>query len=155
MRTMTKRTAAGALLGGSLLFTGAMGIASAAPVGDVSDGLVNVGVGNNNLLTDVNTGVASKVASLICGDSANPADLDLKTNQVDAGAATSTSCDSAQGMVMITQNGTAPAATPQSGPATSQSPATVPGQPNATGNTGRAEMSGQAPAQPAPVTPIG
>jgi hypothetical protein len=153
---MAKRTAAGAVLGGSLLFTGALGIAGAAPVGDVSDGLVNLGVGNTNLLTDVNTGVASKVASLICGANANPMDLDLKTNQVDAGTTATTSCDSAQGMVTITQNGSTPGATPQSdstpgatpqsGPVKSQDPAVTPGQPNGHGNA--AEM-------PVATTPIG
>jgi hypothetical protein len=146
---MAKRTAAGAVLGGSLLFTGGLGIASAAPVGDINDGLVNLGVGNTNLLTDVNTGVASQVASLICGASANPMDLDLKTNQVDAGTTATTSCDSAQGMVTISQNGSAPAATPQSGPVTSQNPANAPVQPNTGGHGATAEMPGQ------PTTPIG
>lgn len=148
MRTMTKRTAAGAVLGGSLLFTGGLGIASAAPVGDVNDGLVNLGVGNTNLLTDVNTGVASQVASLICGQSANTADLDLKTNQVDAGTTANASCDSAQGLVTISQNGSTPAATPQSGPVTSQNPANAPVPPNGSGHTNAAEM-------PGPTTPIG
>jgi hypothetical protein len=159
MRKMTKRTAAGVVLGGSLLFTGGLGIASAAPAGDISDGLVNLGVGNTNLLTDVDAGVASKVAADICGTSANAAELDMKTTQVDAGTTTSTSCNSAQGMVTISQNGTE--ATPQSGPVTPQNPAATPGQPSVRGHAGSAEMGQtpavpeQAPAMPAPVTPIG
>jgi hypothetical protein len=161
MRMMTKRTAAGTVLGGSLLFTGAMGIASAAPTGDINDGLVNLGVGNNNLLTDVKTDVASQVASLICGDAAMTSDLSMKTTQVDAGTATDASCNSAQGTVTISQNGTTSAATPQNAPANPAAvPAAVPDQPNsadqpnATG-LGSTEAQGQAPAVPAPVTPIG
>ena len=79
-----------------------------------------------NLLTDVNTGVASQVASLICGNAANAADLVVKTTQVDAGTTANASCESAQGMVTISQNGTAPSATPENGTTPAATPQSGP-----------------------------
>lgn len=66
MASTMKKAAAGAVLGGSLLFTGAMGIASAAPP-QVQDGLVNVAVGDITILDQVGVGVAANVAAAICG----------------------------------------------------------------------------------------
>src|SRR6266478_4036672 len=72
MRNMVKRTAAGAVLGGSLLVTGGLGIASAAPVNNVNDQLVNLSVGNASFLHDVNVDVAAQIAGLLCGTGTSP-----------------------------------------------------------------------------------
>jgi hypothetical protein len=120
MRNMVKRAAAGAVLGGSLLVTGGLGIASAMPVSNVNDQLVNLGVGNVNFLHDVNVDVAAQIAGLLCGTgtsangtaptgtnangpaasamatnetTANAGDIAAQARQVDVGIPT-TSCDS-------------------------------------------------------------
>ena len=68
MRKMVKRAGASAVLGGSLLCVGGLGIASAAPGTNVDDQLVNLGVGSNaSFLQDVNVDVASQIAGLLCG----------------------------------------------------------------------------------------
>ena len=139
MRNMVKRTAAGAVVGGSLLVTGGLGIASAAPVNNVGDQLVNLSVGNANILHDVNVDVAAQIAGLLCGTgtsengtapngaapagmtangpaasematnetTANAGDIAAQARQVDAGQIPTTSCDSPQGVVTISQNGPA------------------------------------------------
>ncbi|HKV20048.1 MAG TPA: hypothetical protein VJR50_13515, partial [Mycobacterium sp.] len=61
MQNIMKKTAATAVMGGALLFTGGMGMAQAAPP-QVQDGLVNVAVGDVAILNDVNVGVAATVA---------------------------------------------------------------------------------------------
>jgi hypothetical protein len=150
---MVKRTAAGTVLGGSLLFTAGLGIASAAPAGDISDGLVNLGVGNNSsFLTNVDAGVAAKVASLICGN--NATDIDAQVNQVDAGTSANTTCDSAQGIVTISQNGPASSPNPETGPVNAPNAPTAPGQ-QGSAHAGSAEAPAQSPAQmPEPATPV-
>jgi hypothetical protein len=65
MTSMVKRAAAGALMGGSLLFTAGMGVASAQPV-QIQDGLVNLALGDITVLEDVNAAVAANVAALVC-----------------------------------------------------------------------------------------
>jgi hypothetical protein len=131
MRKMVKRAGASAVLGGSLLCVGGLGIASAAPGTNVDDQLVNLGVGSNaNFLQDVNVDVASQIAGLLCGTGAtgtasnptangpsttgmsanqgntNVRDITALATQVDAGQIPTTTCDSAQGVVTISQNGT-------------------------------------------------
>src|SRR5437660_532486 len=71
MHTMVKRAAAGTVVGGSLLAAGGLGIASAAPVVNTNDQLVNLGVGNTNVLRDVNVDVAAQIAGLLCGTGTN------------------------------------------------------------------------------------
>lgn len=131
MRKMVKRAGASAVLGGSLLCVGGLGIASAAPGTGVNDQLVNLGVGNNaNFLQDVNVDVAAQIAGLLCGTgvtgtannpatppsatgmsanqgNTNVADITALANQVDAGQIPTTTCESRQGVVTISQNGTA------------------------------------------------
>jgi hypothetical protein len=80
MRNTIKRAAAGAVLGGSLLFTGGMGAAGAAPP---QNGLVNVAVGDITILQDVGVGVAANVAAAICGVQVGP--VAVLANQVQAG----------------------------------------------------------------------
>lgn len=67
-KNMAKKVAAGAVLGGSLLFTGGLGVASAAPpLPPLQDGLVNVAVGNVTVAKDVNVDAAAQVAANACG----------------------------------------------------------------------------------------
>jgi hypothetical protein len=101
MQNIMKRTAAGALIGGSLLFTG-MGVAQAAPPQN-QDGLVNVAVGDVTILDQVGIGVAANVAAAICG-------LDVPVNvlgeQVRAGQdVTVCTIDRQAGSVPITITG--------------------------------------------------
>ena len=73
MRNIVKRASAGAVVGGSLLFTAGLGIASAQPL-NLQDGLVNVAVGDVTILEDVNVGVAATVAAAICGIDVGPSE---------------------------------------------------------------------------------
>ena len=155
MRNLVKRTAAGAVLGGSLLVTGGLGIASALPVSNVNDQLVNLSVGNVSFLHDVNVDVAAQIAGLLCGTgtsangtaptgtnangpaatgmatnetTANAGDIAAQARQVDAGQIPTTSCDSPQGVVTISQNG----------PANSSNAAEAPGQQRGSATTSTA-----------------
>ena len=67
MRNIVKNAAAGAVIGGSLLFTAGLGIASAQPL-NLPDGLVNVGVGDVTRPRRRQRGRrAAAVAAAICG----------------------------------------------------------------------------------------
>ena len=176
MHKIVKRAGAGAVLGGSLLF-GGVAIASAAPGTNVDDQLVNLGVGNANFLQDVNVDVASQIAGLLCGTgvtgttnpttpngptatgmsanetNTNVRDITALANQVDAGQIPTTTCDSAQGVVTIAQNGpvTSPNANnvPTNTPNANTAPATGPNAENAVD-----QPNGAQPAEPtAPMTP--
>jgi hypothetical protein len=145
MRNMVKRAAAGAVLGGSLLVTGGLGIASAVPGSTVNDQQVNLSIGNTNVLRDLNVDVAAQIAGLLCGTGTNvggtaatgtnvngPAATGMSANestgnvgdiaalarQVDAGQIPSTSCNSPQGVVTISKN--APATSPNAASAAGQ-----------------------------------
>ena len=62
-------------------------------------GLVNVSVGNVNVLNNAHIGVAAQVAASICGVKVGP--VAVLGTQVDASGATRTVCDTANGPVMI------------------------------------------------------
>jgi hypothetical protein len=155
MRNLVKRTAASAVLGGSLLVTGGLGIASALPISNVNDQLVNLGVGNVSFLHDVNVDVAAQIAGLLCGTAtnangtaptgtnangpaatgmatnettANAGDIAAQAREVDAGQIPTTNCDSPQGVVTISQNG----------PANSPNAAEAPGQQRGSATTSTA-----------------
>jgi hypothetical protein len=64
MTSMVKRAAAGAAMGGSLLFTAGLGVAGAQP--NFQNGLVNLAVGDVTVLEQVGIGVAANVAAEIC-----------------------------------------------------------------------------------------
>jgi hypothetical protein len=156
MRNMVKRTAAGAVLGGSLLVTGGLGIASALPVTNVNDQLVNLGIGNGQVLRDLNVDVASQIAGLLCGTGANVTGTENETNpngtpatgmsanestantseitalatQVDAGQIPTTTCNSSQGVVTISQNGPVTSPNAVNAPENSPNSVTTPGEQN-------------------------
>lgn len=100
MRAFTKATA-GAVFAGSLLFAGGMAPATAQPI-VVQDGLVNVSVGNVEILNDARIGVAAQVAAQICGVKVGP--VAVLAAQVDRSGATRTVCTTNQGPVTISQN---------------------------------------------------
>ena len=156
MRKMVKRAGASVVLGGSLLCVGGLGIASAAPGTNVDDQLVNLGVGSNaSFLRDVNVDVASQIAGLLCGTgttgtatnpiangpsttgmsanqgNTNVRDITALATQVDAGQIPTTTCDSAQGVVTISQNGTTASPDANNAPSANTVPGTAPNAGNA------------------------
>jgi hypothetical protein len=100
MASMVKKAAAGAVLGGSLLFTGGMGIAQAAPPVNLQDGLVNVGVGNVTIAKDVNVDVAAQVIAAVCGTDVTAAVL----GSVDQEGTPQTFCKLPGGDLTVAQN---------------------------------------------------
>ena len=68
----------------------------------VQDGLVNVAVGDVNVLNDARIGVAAQVAAQVCGVKVGP--VAVLATAVDRSGATRTVCDSDQGPVTISQN---------------------------------------------------
>lgn len=110
MKNIMKTTAAGAMIGGSLLFTVGMGSATAQPL-NLQDGLVNVAVGDVTILENVNAAVAANVAAAICGVQAlNGVNLNVLAEQIDAGDETTneTVCTVTGGPVLIEQNAGTP-----------------------------------------------
>ncbi len=101
MSNIVTKAAVGAVLGGSLLFTGGLGVAAAAPPVNLQDGLVNVAVGNVSILNDLQVGVAANVVATICNVPVTAAIL----GSVDQTGATSEAfCTVPGGPVTVTQN---------------------------------------------------
>ena len=102
MRNVMKNVAAGTVIGGSLLFTAGLGIATAQPE-TAPDGLVNVSLGNAGVLEDVKAADAAQIAAGVC---------DLEVDQVTTLAETTEAdgteqsvCTNSLGSVLIQQNG--------------------------------------------------
>ena len=132
MRNIAKRASAGAMIGGSLLFTAGLGLASAQPL-NLQDGLVNVAVGDVTILENVNAGVAASVAAAICGVQVlDDVDLNVIAEQIDTGdeGASRTVCDVPGGPVTIEQNAGTPG---QSGGAGNSENSNAGGNENAPG----------------------
>ena len=89
------------VVAGAAIATGAAAPAYAAPTA-VQDGLVNVAVGDVEILNDVNIGVAAQVAAQVCGVSVGP--VAVLGRAVDRSGATRTVCTSDQGPIALTQN---------------------------------------------------
>ncbi|MDT5007756.1 MAG: hypothetical protein QOJ24_4932 [Mycobacterium sp.] len=81
MTSMMKRAAAGAVLGGSLMFTG-MGVAQAAPP-QIQDGLVNVAVGDVTVLRNVQVEAVAEIIANVCPNVVLE-DVNVLATQVDA-----------------------------------------------------------------------
>jgi hypothetical protein len=76
---------------------------AAAPAGaQVQDGLVNVAIGDIEILNDANVGVAAQVAANVCGVKVGP--VAVLGRAVDRSGATETVCTTDQGPVTIEQN---------------------------------------------------
>jgi hypothetical protein len=111
MRNIVRNTAAGAVLGGSLLFTAGLGLAGAAPP-SASNG-VDLAIGNVKILQNASLDTASSVAGAVCNINTSQA------NTIAQKAATQsneqTVCSLPGGVVTFSQagsvtNGTGPAA---------------------------------------------
>ena len=102
MKTALKNTAAGTVLGGSLLFTAGLGIATAQPE-TAPDGLVNVSIGEAGVLENVKATDAAQIAAGVC---------DMQVDQVTTLAETTEAegteqsvCTNTLGSVLIQPNG--------------------------------------------------
>lgn len=66
MRKVVKNAAAGALMGGSLLFTAGLGIATAQPDAAAQNDRVNVAIGTAGVLENVSVTDAAQIAAALC-----------------------------------------------------------------------------------------
>lgn len=102
MNIMRKAGATVALTGSLLLAGGALaGPAVAAPSND-QDGLVNLFIGEVNILNDADIGVVAQVAANVCGVKVGP--VAVLGTAVDRSGSTETVCTTNQGPVTIRQN---------------------------------------------------
>jgi hypothetical protein len=122
MRTILKTTAAGALLGGSLLAAGA-GIASAQPQ-EAPEGLVNVTIGNVDILQGVSTETAATASAALCGSPVSA--LTAKAQQVVNEGTEQTACTGLPGGTL----------TIKSASAVEPAPGVINRTPGTTGTTG-------------------
>ena len=110
--SFVKNAAAGAVLGGSVLFTAGLGVANAQPVETAPDGLVNIAVGDTTILQGVPTDAAAATAGALCGSA--PEDVNALAEQVDADGTDQTVCAGLPGGdLMLTQNVSAEAEQPE------------------------------------------
>jgi hypothetical protein len=90
------------LFASAVLFGGLAGTVSAQPPVNQQDGLVNVFVGEINILNDANIGVAAQVAANVCGVKVGPVAV-LGTAVARSGD-TRTVCETGGQAVTIRQN---------------------------------------------------
>ena len=110
--SFVKNAVAGAVLGGSVLFTAGLGVANAQPVETAPDGLVNIAVGDTTILQGVPTDAAAATAGALCGSA--PEDVNALAEQVDADGTDQTVCAGLPGGdLMLTQNVSAEAEQPE------------------------------------------
>jgi hypothetical protein len=89
----------------TLSATAMMAFAVAGPAGAQpvdQDGLVNVAIGDIEILNDANIGVAAQVAANVCGVNVGP--VAVLGRAVDRSGETRTVCETDQGPVTIEQN---------------------------------------------------
>jgi hypothetical protein len=88
----------------SLFATALMAFSVTAPAGAQveQDGLVNVAIGDINILNDANVGVAAQVAANVCGVKVGP--VAVLGSAVDRSGDMRTVCTTNQGPVTIEQN---------------------------------------------------
>jgi hypothetical protein len=116
-----KNAAAGAFLGGSLLFSAGLGMAYAQPA-DGSDGLVNLAIGDVTLLESASPDTVASAAGAICG--AVPADVTAVATEVDGSSVEQTVCSGLPGGdLVVAQN---VASGPAESPAAPSSPTAAP-----------------------------
>ena len=80
----------------------AVGVAAPTASAQDQDGLVNVAVGDVNILNDADIGVAAQVAANICGVKVGP--VAVLATQVDRSGGSETVCTIEEQDVEITQN---------------------------------------------------
>jgi hypothetical protein len=96
---IAKKAIVGGVLAGGLLFAGGMAPANAAPV--VQGGLVNVGIGDVNVLNNAHIGIAAQVVAQICGVNVGP--VAVLATQVTRSGLPVTVCTSNNEPVTISQ----------------------------------------------------
>lgn len=104
MTNVMKNVAAGTVIGGSLLFTAGMGIATAQPdTAPAPDGLVNVTLGSAGVLEDVKTVDAAQIAAGVCNVEVDQVTTLAETTEADG--TEQMVCTNNLGSVLIQQNG--------------------------------------------------
>jgi hypothetical protein len=98
MLTRTKSLAVAIAMGAAVALAPVSGVSAQTSVGD---GLVNVAVGDINLLNNVNVAVAAQVTALVCGLEVGP--VNVLATQVDLGGAPATVCEADNAPVTILQ----------------------------------------------------
>jgi len=87
------------MVSAALLFAGVMAPSASA---QNQDGLVNVMIGDVNILNDANIGVAANVAANICGVRVGP--VAVLAQQVDRSGAQQTVCGTGDQAIRLVQN---------------------------------------------------
>ncbi len=106
MGNFVKTATAGAMLGGSLLFTVGLGIAHAAPdTTTAGDGKVNLTLGNVSVLQNVDDAAAAQIAAGVC-ENTDTASLTTAVQGVDANGSDHVVCTNNLGTISFSQNGT-------------------------------------------------
>ncbi|WNG88780.1 hypothetical protein C6A87_006035 [Mycobacterium sp. ITM-2016-00317] len=133
-----KNAAAGAFLGGSLLFSAGLGMAHAQPA-DGADGLVNLAIGDVTLLDGASPDTVASAAAAICG--AVPADVTVVATEVDGNSVDQTVCEGLPGGdLVIAQNvASGPAESPAAPSSPTEAPAPTPAAEPAPAPEGGAE----------------
>jgi hypothetical protein len=103
MRNTTKSLAAGAVMGGALLFTVGLGMAGAQPP-TADDGRVNLTLGSAGTLEDVEVTSAVQIAAAVCNGVEVP-QVTTSADDVDATGTEAVVCTNTLGAVTISQNG--------------------------------------------------
>jgi hypothetical protein len=116
MRNIVRNTAAGAVLGGSLLFTAGLGLAGAAPPS--ASNAVDLAIGNVKILQNASLDQASSVAGAVCNINTSQANTIAQKAATQSNA--QTVCSLPGGVVTFSQagsvnNGAGPAAAPAVG----------------------------------------
>ena len=104
MGNFVKTATAGAMLGGSLLFTVGLGIANAAP-DTAGDGKVNLTLGNVSVLENIDDAAAAQIAAGVC-ENTDTASLTTAVQGVDANSSDHVVCTNNLGTISFSQNGT-------------------------------------------------
>ena len=104
MGNFVKTATAGAMLGGSLLFTVGLGIANAAPE-TAGDGKVNLTLGNVSVLENIDDAAAAQIAAGVC-ENTDTASLTTAVQGVDANSGDHVVCTNNLGTISFSQNGT-------------------------------------------------
>ena len=89
----------------ALLVAGALSLSLVGPAAaqtTVGDGLVNVAIGDIEVLNNSNIGIAAEVAAQVCG--VRVSNVAVLAEQVDNSGRTRTVCESDQGPVTISNN---------------------------------------------------
>lgn len=137
--SFVKKAAAGALLGGSALFTAGLGVADAQPV-EAPDGLVNLSVGDVTILEGVSADTVGTTAGALCAKT--PTDVGALAHKVDTDGANETVCSGLPGgPLVITQNVSSSSDAQQAPAGSDNDSADTPHSTGGTGSTGSSEGS--------------